>query len=96
MEISLKSVYDTAACDDVDGLRTCLLKTLSEDINTASRMLEAIPKAWNQMNNASIKSGLCGLYLEVCSTSSAPEIRALALTNLGSLMDGILSHGDVA
>jgi hypothetical protein len=96
LHTSLKAVYDAAASGDVASLRTHFLATLSSDINTASRMLETIPEVWKQVdNNAAARSGLRGLYLEACTVSSAPEVRTQALTNLGSLMDGILSRGEV-
>ncbi|KAK4043957.1 putative death-receptor fusion protein-domain-containing protein [Parachaetomium inaequale] len=95
LHTSLKAVYDAAASGDVDGLRTHFLAMLSSDINTASRMLETIPEVWKQVGNAAARSELCSLYLEACTVSSAPEVRTQALTNLGSLMDGILSRGEV-
>ncbi|KAK4149214.1 putative death-receptor fusion protein-domain-containing protein [Chaetomidium leptoderma] len=93
LHTSLKVVYDAVSCGDVDGLRAQFLKTLKCDVNTAARMLELIPKAWKQVDSASARPGLCRLYLDACTMSSAPEVRTQALINLGSLMDNILSRG---
>ncbi|KAL2024422.1 hypothetical protein VTK56DRAFT_8233 [Thermocarpiscus australiensis] len=95
IQTSLRLVYDSVARGDLDALRACLLETLSRDINTASRMLETIPMAWDQVASASARARLCGIYVEICEVSSAPELRGQALMNLGSLMDRILSDGDV-
>ena len=96
LHASLKIIYDAAASGDVESLRAYFLKMLSSDINTASRMLETIPEAWSQVNGLTVKSGLRDLYLEACTASSAPEVRTQALANLGPLMDGILSRGEVS
>jgi hypothetical protein len=96
LHASLKVVYDTAATGDVERLRAGLLKLLNTDVNTTSRMLEAIPEAWKQVDHKNVSSGLCGLYLEACATCSAPEVRTEALTNLGSLMEQILSSGELS
>ncbi|GAB1320463.1 hypothetical protein MFIFM68171_10673 [Madurella fahalii] len=95
-QVALKSVYDTAASGDLNELRARLLRTINVNVNTASRMLEAIPRAWVQSNNAGSRSGLFDLYLQVCDASVAPEIRTQALLNFRSLMDDVLNHGDVA
>jgi hypothetical protein len=95
LHATLKLVYGTAERGDVDILRMHFLKTLNRDINTATRMLEMIPEAWKQVDSASARSGLCNLYQEACTVASAPEVRTQALSNLGSLMDSILSRGDV-
>jgi hypothetical protein len=96
LHASLKVVYDTATSGDVEKLRENLLKLLRTDVNTSTRMLEMIPEIWKQVDSTSVRSGLCGLYLEACTVSSAPEVRTQALTNLGSLMNSILSSGEVA
>jgi hypothetical protein len=96
LHTSMKMVYDTATSGDVEKLRASLLKLLRTDVNTLTRMLEMIPEVWKQVDSTSVRSGLCGLYLEVCTVSSAPEVRTQALTNLGSLMNRILSSGEVA
>lgn len=93
---SLKVVYDTATSGDVDTLQSTLLKLLSTDVNTSSRMLDMIPEVWKQVDSASVRSGLCGLYLEACTVSSAPEVQTQALTNLGSLMARILRSRGLA
>lgn len=95
LQVALKSVYDTSAAGHVDGLRECLLKALRNDVNVATRMLETIPRAWERADGVSARSRLCSLYLEVCNVTSAPELRARALTNLGALMDSLLSQGRV-
>ncbi|KAK4106469.1 hypothetical protein N658DRAFT_512297 [Parathielavia hyrcaniae] len=96
LHASLKLVYDTAGCGDVDSLRLQLSKTLNRDISTAARMLEMLPEVWKQVDSASARSGLCQLYLEACTVSSAPEVRTQALTNLGSLLDSMLRRRDYA
>jgi hypothetical protein len=96
LHVSLKLVHDTAEHGDTESLRMHFLKTLNRDVNTATRMLEVIPEAWKQVDSASARSGLCNLYQEACTVASAPEVRTQALTNLGLLMDSILSRGDVA
>ncbi|KAL2164432.1 hypothetical protein VTH06DRAFT_3648 [Thermothelomyces fergusii] len=93
---SLMVVHDTAASSNVEGLRTHFLATLGSDMNTAGRMLEAIPEAWKSVDSVATSRALCGLYMEACTISSAPEIRARALTNLGLLMGGVLNRGEMA
>ncbi|KAL2135275.1 hypothetical protein VTI74DRAFT_9155 [Chaetomium olivicolor] len=94
LHTSLKLVYDSAASGDVDYLRRHLLN--HSDINTTSRMLETVPEAWKQAESAKAQSGLCRLFLDICTVSSAPEIRARALKNLGAWMDGMLKRGALA
>jgi hypothetical protein len=96
LHASLKVIYDAAASGDVGSLRAYFLKMLSSDINTASRMLEIIPEAWNQAGDSTISSGLRDLYLEACTVASAPEVRTQALANLGLLMDDTLSRGAIS
>jgi hypothetical protein len=96
LHTSLKVVYDAAASGDVESLRASFLRMLSGDVNTASRMLETIPEAWSQTDDLAVRSSLRDLYIEACTASSAPEVRTQALANLGPLMDGILSRGQVS
>ncbi|KAK0661244.1 putative death-receptor fusion protein-domain-containing protein [Cercophora samala] len=98
MEIALGLVHETASSGDVAGLRSYLVELLSRDINVASRMLEAIPAAFSQAQNDSskVRSEICQLYVEVCSTSPAPEARAVSLANLGTLMSTMLSNGQAS
>ncbi|KAK4227671.1 thyroid adenoma-associated protein [Podospora fimiseda] len=96
MEVALKVVHETAASGDVAKLRTHLLETLNRDINTANRMLETIPSAWEKTLNPTARSGLCNLYMEVCNTSTAPEARAQSLLNLGALLNTAMLHSDTA
>ncbi|KAK0736952.1 putative death-receptor fusion protein-domain-containing protein [Apiosordaria backusii] len=95
MEIALGLVHETASSRGVDGLRSYLLELLARDVNIASRMLEAIPAAFSQAQDESsnVRSEICQLYIEVCSTTPAPEARAASLTNLGVLMSTMLSSG---
>lgn len=96
LHASLKVVYDTTASGDMNELIVGFLRMLHTDINTASRMLEMIPETWKSVENTTVRSALCdGLYLKACAVSSAPEIRTQALANLGSLMDDMLSRGDL-
>ncbi|KAK0621320.1 putative death-receptor fusion protein-domain-containing protein [Bombardia bombarda] len=97
IEIALRLVYDTAASGSLDGLRTWLLKTLTKDTDTACRMLERIPMAWESavQNRAETRAELCSLYAEVGSRPTAPEARAQALLNLGALIDSVLRQQDV-
>jgi len=96
MEAALKVVYETAASGNVNKLRTHLLETLDRDINTANRMLETIPSAWEKSLNSRSRPALCTLYVEVCNTSTAPEARAQSILNLGALMNTMLLHHDAA
>jgi hypothetical protein len=95
LHTSLRVVYDTATRCDVDGLRTCFHDVLGRDLNTACRILEKIPEAWSAADRPTATPGLCRLYLEACAISSAPEVQAQSLLNLGSLMDGMLRRGDL-
>ncbi|KAL2201234.1 putative death-receptor fusion protein-domain-containing protein [Corynascus similis CBS 632.67] len=90
LHTSLRVIHDAAASGDVNRLRTQFLTALGSDINTASRMLETIPEVWISVDSVETRTALCGLYLEAFTVSSAPEVRTRALTNLGSLMDGML------
>lgn len=95
MEIALGLVHETASSGDVAGLRNYLVEMLARDVNVASRMLEAIPAAFSQAqdDNSRVRSEICQLCVEVCSTSPAPEVRAVSLANLGALMSAMLSNG---
>ncbi|KAK4650207.1 hypothetical protein QC762_705330 [Podospora pseudocomata] len=95
MEIALGLVHETASSGDVAGLRNYLVELLARDVNVASRMLEAIPAAFSQAqdDNSRVRSEICQLCVEVCSTSPAPEVRAVSLANLGALMSAMLSNG---
>ena len=90
MQVAFKVVYDTAVSGDINTLRTVLLQTLKRDTNTACRMLEQIPVAWGNVENA--RQELCVLYIDICNSLTVPEVRAQALSNLGSLMNSILSQ----
>ena len=94
MELAIELVHDTASSANVAELRALLLDTLDHDTNTASRLLETIPSAWKaaiESANPAPRSGLSNLYIEVCCRpNTAPEARAQALLNLGSMIDETL------
>lgn len=96
LHTSLNMVHETAHSKDITKLRWQFLHTPNSDINTANRVLEAIPEVWKQVGGTDVNTGLCNLYLEACTTSSAPEVRTQSLINLGSLMDELLRQGKVA
>ncbi|KAK3375057.1 putative death-receptor fusion protein-domain-containing protein [Podospora didyma] len=91
MQVAFKVVYDTAVSGDINTLRTAVLQMLITDTNTACRMLEEIPVAWGGVVSA--RREFCVLYTDICNSPTVPEVRAQALTNLGSLMISILSQG---
>jgi hypothetical protein len=72
------------------------MRLVETDINTAIRMLEAAPEAWRHVGNPEARSALCNLYLDVCTSTAAPEMRSQALLNLGSLLGELLSNGDTS
>lgn len=108
MEKCVKVVHETARSyalgqhGDFSAMRNSLLEILTVDTNTACRMLEAMPKAWDGVQNRRMRDvgladdvtpALCDLYAEVCRRPAAPEARAQALLNLGGLVDGVLGCG---
>lgn len=96
LHAGLRLVYDAAASDGgLLSLLTAFQRTLSSDVNTACRMLEVIPGAWEQAGRTN-PSGLCELYFRLCDIPSAPEVRAQILKNLGPVLDGLLRDGDIA
>lgn len=80
-----------AASGNLDALKTCLFDALDQDMDTTCAHLEAMPKIWDKRQ----VSHLCGLYLDVCRHTSAPEARAMALVNLAELMDDAISNDQV-
>ena len=96
LHAGLRLVYDAAASDNsMPSLLVAFQETFSSDINTACRMLEVIPGAWEQAGSTN-PSGLCELYLRLCDIPSAPEVQAQILKNLGPVLDGMLRGGDIA
>lgn len=79
-----------AANSDLKALRFCLFESLRHDFDTACALLEAIPTVWVKDQEPL----LCALYLDICKETVAPEIKAIALTNLAELMNGSLSEGE--
>lgn len=96
IEVAVKLVSDLAVSGNVSGLRLCLFQTLRRDINTATRMLEILPKTWEARQGMNARPELCLLYADICIHTAAPEARAQALTNLGLLVDDILKHHELA
>ena len=95
LHTGLKLVYDVAASNDgMPSLLPHFQKMLSSDTNTACRMLEVVPGAW-ELAGRTDPSGLCELYLGLCDIPSAPEVRAQALRNLGPVMDHLLCRGEI-
>ncbi|KAK3902107.1 putative death-receptor fusion protein-domain-containing protein [Staphylotrichum tortipilum] len=96
LQAGLKLVYDIAASgDSTIDLFKYLQKMLRTDVNTACRVLEAIPAAWKQVGRADL-SGLCELYLDLCALPSPPEVRSQVLRNLGPAMEELLGQGESA
>ncbi|KAM7191443.1 thyroid adenoma-associated protein [Rhypophila sp. PSN 637] len=88
-----------ASSNDFAKMRKYLLDILTTDTNTACKMLEVMPKAWDKVQRTRMEAvnlvdditpQLVGLYAEVVHRHAAPEVRAQALLNLGSLVDKIL------
>ncbi|KAK4212914.1 thyroid adenoma-associated protein [Rhypophila decipiens] len=88
-----------ASSNDFAKMGKYLLDILSTDTNTACKMLEVMPKAWDKVQRTRMEAvdlvdditpQLVGLYAEVVHRHAAPEVRAQALLNLGSLVDKIL------
>ncbi|KAK0711260.1 putative death-receptor fusion protein-domain-containing protein [Lasiosphaeris hirsuta] len=96
IEVTVKLFSDLAVAGNLRGLRLFLFQTLSRDINTATRMLETLPKTWEARQGTNARSELCLLYADICIHTAAPEARAQALTNLGLLMDDILNQNELA
>ncbi|KAK3322123.1 putative death-receptor fusion protein-domain-containing protein [Apodospora peruviana] len=109
METAIMAVYDSAyEATDVTKVRSALLTVLgNNDTNTACRMLETAPKVWEAVQRKAMEDlqkedgitpELCALYIEVCdrAATAAPEVRAQALLNFGSLIDGILLNHKAA
>ncbi len=95
LHTGLKLVYDVAASGGgMPSLLPHFQKILSSDTNTACRMLEVVPQAW-ELAGRPDPSGLCELYLGLCDIPSAPEVRAQVLRNLGPVMDYLLSRGEI-
>lgn len=89
--LGMMRLRKAAATSDIKELRSCLFEALRHDIDIACALLEATPNIW-------IKSQtplLCELYLDICKEAVAPEAKAVALTNLGELMDRSLSKGEI-
>jgi hypothetical protein len=96
LHAGIKLVYNVAVSNsDMLSLLTPFRTKLSSDVNTACRMLEVMPEAWEQAGRTN-PSGLCELYLRLCDVPSAPEVRAQVLKNLGPVLDGMLRDGDTA
>ena len=94
VEVAAHRVWIAAASGNSNQLRTHLFDALNSDVNTACRMLEAIPDVPDSISVFGNRLELCTLYGEVCARTSAPEARARALSNLGPLMDEIICRGE--
>lgn len=93
VQLGINAVYDSARHTDVTSLRQSLKQELEVDVDTACRMLEAIPETWGRYESPEVASQLCGLYLDVHQHTSHPEPRELALLNLRGLIDKLLRAG---
>ncbi|KAK0646502.1 putative death-receptor fusion protein-domain-containing protein [Cercophora newfieldiana] len=96
MQIAIKLAADSSGADDLPSLRTHILTTLSQDINTACRTLESLPSIWSSALNKETRTGFCTLYADICAESSAPDVRSQALSNLTDLMDEALQRKELA
>ncbi|KAK1750774.1 thyroid adenoma-associated protein [Echria macrotheca] len=99
MQNGLRTIYDISITGDTESLRSHLFNVLNSDVNTAHRMLESLPTVWRSRQGSSSDKRLefCEIYGQVCiQASSAPEIRAQALLNLGSLMDESLRQNELS
>jgi len=96
MQRVIKLVTDSSATNDLIGLRSHLFMVLCQDVNTACRMLEAIPSIWASDLSQNDRVELCRLYADVCIQASAPDVRGQALSNLSALMDGVLERKELA
>ncbi|KAF3769930.1 hypothetical protein M406DRAFT_246934 [Cryphonectria parasitica EP155] len=88
--VGMMALHQSAISRDLGMLRAYLFDVLHDDVDTACALLEAIPDTWGSTH---IRE-LCGLYLETCQHTRAPEARAVALTNLAELMDECLLEGN--
>ncbi len=96
LQVGLKLVYDLAASgDNTTDMFKYLQKMLRTDVNTACRVLEAIPTAWKQVGRID-PSVLCELYLDLSALPSPPEVRSQVLRNLGPAMEELLRQGETA
>ena len=107
IQAALKTASDFATVNDISGLRSHVFTTLHQDVNTATRLLEALPAIWEhsyefrgEQQSEPSRTELCRLYEDVCIQSSAPAsapgVRAQALVNLASLIGDILKGKDFA
>jgi hypothetical protein len=107
IQAALKTASDFATANDISGLRSHVLTTLHQDVNTATRLLEALPAIWEhsyesrgEQQSEPSRTDLCRLYEDVCIQTSAPAaapgVRAQALVNLASLIGDILKGKDLA
>ncbi|KAK0623332.1 putative death-receptor fusion protein-domain-containing protein [Immersiella caudata] len=96
METNIKLVSNFSASSNISSLRAHLLEILNHDVNTACRVLEALPSIWPSSNlKKEERTGICSLYADICIRASASEIRSQALSNLAALMDELLERLEV-
>jgi len=94
MQSALGRVCCQSIVGDENGLRSTLLDAMEKDVNTAHRILEALPGIWKSGQGSGNMSGLSTLYADICIRASAPETRAQSLLNLASLMDDSLRRNE--
>ncbi|TPX10842.1 uncharacterized protein E0L32_008231 [Thyridium curvatum] len=92
IQLGIQVAYQTAQSSDADTLKAALDTAIRTDTNTAARMIEEIPAAWNMRQSFDIAARLCELHVSVCLQSDIPEIRAPALDNLVDAMDHLIEN----
>lgn len=89
--LGIRSLREARVLTGIASLRSSLFDALDQDTDTACMLVEAVPMIWGKSEVAE----LCTLYLDICKHTKQPEARALALTNLTSLLDGHISQGNL-
>lgn len=92
IQLGIQVAYQTAQSSDLDTLKVALDTAIRTDTNTAARMIEEIPAAWNMRQSFDIAARLCELHVSICLQSDIPEIRAPALDNLVDAMVHLIEN----
>ncbi len=93
VQMSIQALRKCAASGNTDALQQMLATLAASDVDTAKVVLEMMPDAWEARRSPDVASRLCSLYIDAAGRTGAPELRAVALTNLAHTMTYLLEEG---
>ena len=92
LQLGIQQIYQSAALGDMKSLTRSVVDISRTSPNTATAMLESIPKVMSGRLSVSASSQLSELYIEACLHAITPDVRSTALQNLADSLDYLLEH----